>query len=46
LRTLVDNHQRSDGYKIARDGVNHRDQRVASGMYFCKLLDPKMVLLK
>ncbi|HKW15612.1 MAG TPA: Ig-like domain-containing protein [Candidatus Krumholzibacteria bacterium] len=52
VRTLVDDHQRADVYKIAWDGVNDRGQRVASGMYFYKLVagkfvqTRKMVLLK
>jgi hypothetical protein len=52
VRTLVDNHQRADVYKITWDGINDSGQRVASGMYFYKLVagkfvqTRKMVLLK
>ena len=52
VRTLVDNHQRADAYKVTWDGINDGGQRVASGMYFYKLVagkfvqTRKMVLLK
>jgi flagellar hook assembly protein FlgD len=52
VRTLVDNHQRADVYKVTWDGINDSGQRVASGMYFYKLVagkfvqTRKMVLLK
>jgi hypothetical protein len=43
VRTLVDNHQRADVYKVTWDGVNDQGQRVASGMYFYKLVAGKFV---
>ncbi len=43
VRTLVDNHQRADVYKVAWDGMNDQGQRVASGMYFYKLAAGKFV---
>ena len=52
VRTLVDDHQRADVYKINWDGINDQGQRVASGMYFYKLAagkfmqTKKMMLLK
>jgi hypothetical protein len=52
VRTLVDERQRADVYRVAWDGVNDQGERVASGMYFCKLVagkftqTRKMMLLK
>jgi YVTN family beta-propeller protein len=52
VRSLVDTHQRADVYKVTWDGLNDQGQRVASGMYFYKLVagkfvqTRKMVLLK
>jgi YVTN family beta-propeller protein len=43
VRTLVDDHQRADVYKITWDGMNDQGQRVASGMYFYKLAAGKFV---
>jgi flagellar hook assembly protein FlgD len=43
VRTLVDDHQRADVYKVTWDGMNDQGQRVASGMYFYKLAAGKFV---
>jgi len=43
VRTLVDDHQRADVYKITWDGMNDQGQRVASGMYFYKFAAGKFV---
>ena len=52
VRTLVNERQRADVYRITWDGSNDAGQRVASGVYFYKLVagkysqTKKMVLLK
>ena len=52
VRTLVNERQRADVYRVNWDGINDRGQRVASGVYFYKLAagkftqTKKMVLLK
>jgi flagellar hook assembly protein FlgD len=52
VRTLVNERQRADVYKIVWDGVNDAGVRAASGVYFYKLVagkftqTKKMVLLK
>ncbi len=52
VRTLVNQRQRADAYKFTWDGSNEAGQRVASGVYFYKLVagkftqTKKMVLLK
>ena len=52
VRTLVNERQRADVYRITWDGSNNAGQRVASGVYFYKLVagrfsqTKKMVLLK
>ncbi len=52
VRTLVNERQKADMYKLAWDGVNDAGSRVASGVYFYKLVagkftqTKKMVLLK
>ncbi len=43
VRTLVDTHQRADVYKVAWDGLNDQGARVASGVYFYKLVAGKYV---
>lgn len=43
VRTLVDSHQRADVYKMAWDGLNDQGARVASGVYFYKLVAGKYV---
>ncbi|HET6463928.1 MAG TPA: FlgD immunoglobulin-like domain containing protein, partial [Candidatus Krumholzibacteria bacterium] len=43
VRTLVSDHQRADVYKVVWDGVNDQGGRVASGMYFYKLVAGKYV---
>ena len=43
VRTLVENRQRADVYKVTWDGVNDNGERVASGMYFYKLAAGKFV---
>jgi flagellar hook capping protein FlgD len=52
VRTLVNEHQKADVYKVTWDGMNDTGSRVASGVYFYKLVagsfvkTKKMVLLK
>ncbi len=52
VRTLVNERQRADAYRITWDGSNDTGQKVASGVYFYKLVagkftqTKKMVLLK
>jgi DNA-binding beta-propeller fold protein YncE len=52
VRTLVDQHQRANVYRIVWDGINDQGDRVASGVYFYKLVagtftsTRKMMLLK
>ncbi len=52
VRTLVNERQKADMYKLTWDGVNDAGSRVASGVYFYKLVagkftqTKKMVLLK
>jgi hypothetical protein len=52
VRVLVAERQRADMYKVTWDGMNEAGQRVASGVYFYKLVagkftqTRKMVLLK
>jgi flagellar hook assembly protein FlgD len=52
VRTLVDERQKADLYRVAWDGHNDSGQRVASGMYFYRLVagkftqTRKMMLLK
>jgi len=46
VRTLVNDRQRADVYKVTWDGVNDQGQRVASGMYFYKLVAGKFVQTK
>ena len=46
VRTLVDDRQRADVYKVTWDGINNNGQRVASGMYFYKLAAGKFVQTK
>jgi hypothetical protein len=43
VRTLVENRQRADVYKVTWDGVNDHGERVASGMYFYRLAAGKFV---
>jgi hypothetical protein len=52
VRTLVNERQKADAYKLVWDGVNDAGSKVASGVYFYKLVagkftqTKKMVLLK
>jgi hypothetical protein len=52
VRVLVDERQRANRYKVTWDGTNDSGQRVASGVYFYRLVagkftrNKKMVLLK
>ncbi len=46
VRTLVDDRQRADVYKVTWDGINNSGQRVASGMYFYKLAAGKFIQTK
>ena len=52
VRTLVDRDQPPDRYDVVWDGADNQGQRVASGVYFCRLQTSqftqtvKMVLLK
>jgi YVTN family beta-propeller protein len=52
VRTLVNERQRADAYRVTWDGSNDTGQKVASGVYFYKLVagkftqTKKMVLLK
>jgi DNA-binding beta-propeller fold protein YncE len=46
VRKLVDGRQRADVYKVTWDGVNDDGQRVASGVYFYKLVAGKFVQTK
>ncbi len=52
VRTLVNERQKADTYKVTWDGMNDTGTRVASGVYFYKLVagsfvkTKKMVLLK
>lgn len=52
VRTLVNEKQRADAYRVTWDGLNDTGERVASGMYFYKLAagpytqTKKMMLLK
>jgi hypothetical protein len=43
VRSLVDQRQRADVYRITWDGTNDRGERVASGMYFYRLVAGKFV---
>jgi hypothetical protein len=52
VRTLVEQRQRANVYRVVWDGVNDQGDRVASGVYFYKLVagtftsTRKMMLLK
>ena len=52
VRTLVDEVQSSDIYRVSWDGTDNRGSKVASGVYFYRISSPqfsatkKMVLLK
>jgi YVTN family beta-propeller protein len=43
VRTLVDDHQAADVYRVTWDGTNNQSQRVASGLYFYRLVAGKFI---
>ncbi len=46
VATLVQKNQPAGYYKIHWDGLNEKDQSVASGIYFCRMLADEFVMVR